>query len=308
MNHEYCIACKKDRLKVLKKYSQAHLVQCNSCGLVFSQKIPSNQELKDYYKVYAYNDNVYSDITKQRYLELLQTFEKYRKTNKILDVGCGNGFFLEIAKKQGWEVYGTEFSEKAIEILNKKGINSKTGSLKVNNYAEGMFDIITSFEVLEHIYNPIEELNKFNYLLRNNGLLYATTPNFNSLSRKLLNEKWNIITYPEHLTYYSCKSINKILVNSSFLKLHVKTTGFSISRLQISINQKSKKNIAKDNDLQKKSKDELIRYKMNKKGLFNLIIKAINYFLNIFKLGDTIKIYYIKHNFNYNEKNFNNRR
>ncbi len=119
-----------------------------------------------------------SPLTIESYNVLLDEFEKYRKTNKILDVGCGRGFFLTQAKKRGWEVYGTEYSPKAVELCASNGIDMKTGKLSTDLFNIKDFDIITSFEVLEHINNPNEELKHINNLLRKGGLFYCTTPKF----------------------------------------------------------------------------------------------------------------------------------
>lgn len=288
--HTNCLICGSDKLKKLNRYADNYLVKCLSCGLVFCEPIPSVEELNKYYKTYAYENNYYSPITKHRYLTLLNSFKKYRKTNKILDVGCGNGFFLEAAREQGWEVYGTEYSEKAIEILKEKGIKSYKGKLEIRDFNEESFDVITSFEVLEHINNPQEEIKNFYYLLRNNGILYVTTPNFNSISRDLLKERWDIIGYPEHLTYYSKKTIHKLIKENGFKKNSLKTTGFSISRYRKS-KVKNKEKASETNF------DEGFREKVDNKLGYKMVFKIVNFLLNLFKKGDSIKAYYIKKSF-----------
>jgi 2-polyprenyl-3-methyl-5-hydroxy-6-metoxy-1,4-benzoquinol methylase len=68
---------------------------------------------------------------------------------------------LEVAKRKGWEVYGTEYTDEAVAICAAKGINMIKGKLNPAHYAAESFDIITSFEVIEHINNPNEELSNF---------------------------------------------------------------------------------------------------------------------------------------------------
>ena len=182
INHENCILCGSHPLHKIKGYEQHHLIKCNACKFVFCEPIPSIDELEEHYKGYGRNDYL-SPITIKRYNQILDSFEPYRKTNKLIDVGCGIGYFLEVAKKRGWEVYGTEFTNEAIQICSEKGIKMKKGILDPENYMPEEFDIITSFEVIEHINNPIYELNSFHKLLRKGGLVYVTTPNFNSLLR-----------------------------------------------------------------------------------------------------------------------------
>ncbi len=141
------------------------------------------------------------------------------------------------------------------------------------------------FEVIEHINNPIEEINLFNVLLRKNGLLYITTPNFNSLSRYILKQNWNIIEYPEHLSYYSKKTIRKLLVKNGLRKIKIETTGFSFSRFQTSIF---------DSTTNSKSTDSIIREKSENKWHYKLAKEVINFMLITFNKGDTIKASFIK--------------
>ena len=122
-----------------------------------------------------------------------------------------NRLFFEIASKRGWEVYGTEYTKDAINICKSKGINIQEGKLNPQNYLVEEFDVITSFEVLEHINNPIEEISNFYKILRKGGLVYLTTPNFNSVSRFYLKSDYNIITYPEHLSYYTTRTLKNYL-------------------------------------------------------------------------------------------------
>ncbi len=282
--HTSCFICNSSKLKELSGYHKAGLMHCIECGFVFCKKIPSDKELETHYNSYPRTNNI-SSITVKRYHQLLDSFEKYRQTNNILDVGCGDGHFLEIAKQRGWNVYGTEFTDKAIELCIEKDINVKKGALNVLNYKENSFDVITSFEVIEHINNPIEEINLFNVLLRKNGLLYITTPNFNSLSRYILKQNWNIIEYPEHLSYYSKKTIRKLLVKNGLRKIKIETTGFSFSRFQTSIF---------DSTTNSKSTDSIIREKSENKWHYKLAKEVINFMLITFNKGDTIKASFIK--------------
>ena len=102
--HQSCLVCASTELTDLKNYQKAYLCQCNSCNFIFSRKIPSDKDLKRYYSDDYDRTRYFSHITYQRYKELLLSFESSRKTNKILDIGCGYGFFLTVAKELGWEV------------------------------------------------------------------------------------------------------------------------------------------------------------------------------------------------------------
>jgi 2-polyprenyl-3-methyl-5-hydroxy-6-metoxy-1,4-benzoquinol methylase len=274
-------------LKPLSAYQKAHLCKCGSCGFVFAQKIPTEQELIEYYDGYGRNDYL-SPVTIKRYNELLDAMEPFRKSNKLLDVGCGIGYFLEVAKERGWEVHGTEYTDRAMEICTAKGIQMKQGKLDPANYEPGSFDVITSFEVLEHINNPLEETNNFNQLLRKGGLVYLTTPNFNSLLRHRLKERYNVITYPEHLSYYTPSTLKKIFTQCGFRKLKIQTTGISLTRLKTSQGQTSQAFISETSD------DEQLRNKIEEKKYLQLAKNMVNGTLTLCGVGDSLKGWFVK--------------
>lgn len=281
-----CILCGSKRIVKLHGYEKDFLCKCRDCSFVFAYRKPTRQQLIDHYEGYGRNDYL-SEITIRRYHEILDLFEKSRKTNRLLDVGCGIGYFLEVAKKRGWEVYGTEYTDKAIEICSAKGISMKQGPLNPANYEPGYFDVITSFEVIEHINNPQEELKNFYSLLRPGGLVYITTPNFNSLLRYYLKDKYNVLSWPEHLSYYTPGTLRKLMERSGFRKLFVKATGISLTRLKTSSAGKeaspSEVFIAED------SSDEQLRRKMESNPVLGFAKKIVNGILTFTGKGDALK-------------------
>ncbi|GAB4280997.1 MAG: hypothetical protein Kow0068_05440 [Marinilabiliales bacterium] len=287
-HHQSCMLCQSYALNNLKGYEKEYLVKCKNCGFVFSSKIPTEKEIKEHYEQYG-RDDYLSPVTVKRYIELLNKFEKYRKTNKILDIGCGIGYFLEEAKKRGWDVYGTEISEKAIEICKQKGVKMYKGKIENVNLPENTFDVITSFEVLEHINYPQEDVKKKKLLLRQGGVFYFTTPNFNSVERFLLGSKYNVICYPEHLSYYTPKTINLLMLKFGLKKLNLVTTGFSFTRVK-----HSKKSFSHTQFVTPASEDEKIRNKIEKNFFLRLSSKIINQIFNLFKIGNSIKGLYQK--------------
>lgn len=264
-----------------------YLCECLNCNLVFSIKIPKSEELNNYYKNYGIT-NYLSPLTIKRYNELLDEFEPYRKTNKILDLGCGIGYFLDEAKKRGWEVYGTELSEESLNICKVKGINVEKGILDHENYTPEMFDIITSFEVIEHINNPKQELSMMHTILRKGGLVYVTTPNFNSLLRYRLKINYNIFVYPEHLTFYTPKTLKRVFEHFGFDVHKIETTGLSLTRLRISSGSSSQKIISAQSD------DEKIRKRIDNSLYLKLSKIVINKLFTFIGVGDSLKGSFIK--------------
>jgi len=282
-----CILCNAKNISPLSGYEKFHLCKCSSCNFVFAQRIPTPEELETYYDGYGRNDYL-SPVTIKRYHEILDSLEKYKKTGNLIDVGCGIGYFLEVAKERGWNVFGTEFTDRAIEICEGKGITMKKGMLNPKDFEGIEFDVVTSFEVIEHINNPQEELVNFNKLLRKGGLVYVTTPNFNSLLRYRLKADYNVICYPEHLSYYTPTTIVKAFENAGFEKKKVLTTGISISRLKTSQGKDNQEPISKTSD------DEKLRNSMENNKFLGLAKNLVNFGLTVLGKGDALKAYFEK--------------
>ncbi|MCC5945581.1 MAG: class I SAM-dependent methyltransferase [Bernardetiaceae bacterium] len=303
--HESCLLCESKKLKDLKSYERHYLCQCQDCNFVFIKRIPTIEELEKYYKNYG-AEHFLSPITIKRYHALLDEFEPYRKHNRILDVGCGVGHFLSVAKERGWEVHGVEFSKEAAEICRQKGISMQEGQLDSSLFEPESFDIVTSFEVLEHINYPKQDAQQIHNLLRKNGLFYCTTPNFDSLMRYYLKADFNVIHYPEHLGYFTVSTLKKLFQNTGFKTQKVLTTGFSFTRLAHSRKkketQKPKPQAPKPTSEKKKykdafnpeSSDEKVRQAIEGNPILEFAKKTANALLTLSRTGLSLKGYFIK--------------
>lgn len=287
-DHYRCLLCSSTQLDVLKGYENNNLVKCKDCSFIFTTEKPTEKELLNHYAKYS-RDDYLPPLTIKRYNELLDEMEEFKSTNNILDIGSGMGYFLEQAKLRGWNVYGTEFTNEAISICENKGITMKQGMLNPSWFKNDFFDVVTSFEVIEHINNPQNDLENTNKVLRKGGMFYCTTPNFNSFSRFYLGNKWNVITYPEHLSYYSASTLTTVLKDNNLFPKKVLTTGISLSRLK-----SSKQEEIDFVPIATNSSDEILRNQLEKKIYYRWLKSLVNICLTFFRLGDTIKIYAIK--------------
>lgn len=287
LQHTKCLITQTEDLYPLKGYEKNYLVKSKSSGFVFCSKIPTDEEIYNHYNNYPIGYGADSAITTIRINEVLDGFEKFRKTNKMLDVGCGPGLFLIEAKKRGWEVYGTEFTDNQLTYLKNKGINTLKGKLSDDSFENELFDVIISSEVIEHINNPVEEIQQFYRLLRKGGVVYITTPNFNALERYLLKGDYEIIEYPEHLCYYTPKTINLLLTQNGFEKLKITTTGISLARIKKSLKRKN------NESTESVASDEALREQLET-GYKRHLKSFINGLLNFFEIGNSLKVWYVK--------------
>lgn len=288
-NHTICPICNSNNIKTMPRYANNHLVRCGKCGFVFCKPIPSADELNKYYANYSYNENYFvSPVTVKRYKEILKSFETYRKFNRILDVGCGYGVFLSVAKELGWECYGTEYSPRAVELCNNKGLKVLQGSLQDVIQQLPEMDIIVSIEVIEHVSFPATEIRNMHKVVREGGSLYITTPNFNSLSRRVVKEKSGEIHYPEHLSYFTSKTLSNLLKLNGFSPKKIETTGISISRIKSVVSSK------KENPFKQNSSDEKIRTAMETKWHLKIIKNIVNVVMNLLRIGNALKIRAVK--------------
>ncbi len=288
--HNTCLLCTSSDLEKLEHYQEVGLVKCKSCNFVFSERIPTLGDLIDYYSNNYQRTSYLSPITVKRYNELLDGFEPFRKTGKLLDVGAGYGFFLEIARERGWEVHGTELTEEAVEHCRGKGIKMFQGEFHDLDLDPDSYDVIISIEVIEHINTPKDYVSTAKKILRKGGLFYLTTPNFNSILRYRLKEQYNVIEYPNHLCYYTSRTLTKLFTENGFQPMNMKTTGLSLTRLLTS------KDKEKDSGefVCETSDDEMLRFKIERNPALRALKYSTNGMLNILNVGDSLKAHFIK--------------
>ena len=292
MHHSTCLLCGSSRLRTNWRYHEKELVKCRSCGFVFMSRIPTEEELRAYYIGYSYEQpHEVSPITIKRYHELLNRLEAYRTNSRLLDVGCGIGTFLEIARARGWQVFGTELSETAVQVCEAKGIQmsrtSGMGSLRPEHYSEP-FDVVTSFEVIEHLNKPQAEMTAIAKVVRKGGLFYCTTPNFNSLERILTREKYIDIVYPEHLSYYTPRTLNRLVTTHGFAKRKLQSTGLSLSRIRASRSQQVTPSVMSG------AGDQDLRGRIERRAHLRLVRSMANRLLSALGIGATIKGWWVR--------------
>lgn len=286
LEHLHCILCGHDELIPLERYKSAHLCQCLKCNLVFSTNKPTAEEIDLLQKNIKSKDRITKDVYK-RYSYILDRFENFRKNNRLLDLDCNHGEFLEMAKERGWKVFGTSDTEESLSTCREKGLEMYKGSLNLEHFEENYFDVICARNILEHITEPNIALTKINKIVRKGGVLYVTTPNFNSYLRYRLKEKYSIISYPLRLVYYSKKPFKRLFKQNGFKVLETEAPWVSISKIFLS-RAKTQTPITEKSEFSEEDKEIL-------EGRFYRLLKIIlKPLLSFLGLGDYLKGWFIK--------------
>jgi 2-polyprenyl-3-methyl-5-hydroxy-6-metoxy-1,4-benzoquinol methylase len=286
-----CPVCQADdrAWRALPRYRHAHLHRCLRCGHVFADSYPSREQLEQHYGGYPRRP-CSSEITLRRYDELLDAFEPRRKLGRLLDVGCGVGDFLLSARGRGWEVDGVELEDRARALCAERGLRVGPAPLSPEQFAPGSFDVVTSFEVLEHMVSPRPEIHTIARLIRRGGLLYLTTPNFGALSRRLLGPRYRIIAYPEHLGYFRTATLDRLLRDAGLERVELRTTGFSAGHVYATL--RSRHATIGGRAASGKSVDESVRRALEGGRTMQWVKRGVNRGLSELSLGDTLKASY----------------
>jgi len=238
MEIEYinCNLCGKDDWKLLYKAGDKiwliggdfNLVRCNYCGLVYVNPRPTAQEIKQFYPdryfSRVFGTIKFTDETRRNMERVFENryapFSRYKKIGKILEIGCGDGHFLRFLKDKGWQVFGVEPSTFAAKYAGDVlGLNIFTGSIDDFAYTDKSFDVICMFEVLEHLHDPYSSLVKLKSLLKDDGILVITVPNFSSFLRIFFGKSWHIIDLPRHLYHFTGRTIGDLLKKGGYKSL-----------------------------------------------------------------------------------------
>lgn len=202
------------------------VVRCTTCGLLYANPRWKAEHLfgrytHDYWA--HYSDTVHgTSATREaaaiRQAYYLSTFERALGTaGTLLDVGCATGEFLAAARSRGWRVYGVESSPQAADAARRStSAEIHTGTLDSAPFADGAFDAITMFEVIEHLQSPRSYIEIIARLLRPGGVFALSTPNIRSIAFWLLGRHWHVIGPNDHLYYFSPSTLRRLLTAHGF--------------------------------------------------------------------------------------------
>jgi len=210
------------------------IVRCHGCRLVYANPQVDERVVVDRYRAGGSNDLWVDVLTSERQLaldrakfsDILDELEPYRGEGRLLDVGCSIGFFLHLAREQGWSGRGTEFGERALTYAHEQfGVEAVDRPI---DELEGDYDVVTVLSVLEHVNQPRAFLRQIRRLLRANGATYLIVPNVESLACRVLHERAATFDGWNHLVYFSPSTLASLLDREGFdvVRLHTRVSSF----------------------------------------------------------------------------------
>ncbi len=246
-------------------------------------------DLYDYYSAYegVSEDCVYDELTVKSYLKVLERLSTLVGGGEILDVGCGKGDFVRVAIRHGWRVRGIELSEPAVRIARRFSIPVEVVDFFSDAISPNSYDVVTMFEVIEHLPSPVEFLRRAESVIRPGGLIYITTPNFNSLDRRIFSGNWDAI-HKEHLSYFTPDTFRAMISkNTAFRIIDIETRNVSPKLFD---KLKLFKRVRKPGEERDTSNDrsDNLRYLIDKSPSLRFLKLIVNRSLKITGLGNTI--------------------
>jgi SAM-dependent methyltransferase len=185
------------------------LARCASCQLVWLLDAPEPSEMGEHYGA-AYDRCIgdAGDDSPERWQGRRRTLAQYKAGGDILDLGCSSGSFLNTLKGGSWKLHGVEFSPAAARAaIERTGAEVFVGDVLDAPFKAESFDAITCFDVLEHVYQPLQVLEKVRQWLKPGGIFYVLVPNIDSAEARVFQSYWYGLELPRHLTHFSPQSL-----------------------------------------------------------------------------------------------------
>lgn len=208
-----------------------NIVRCVKCGLVFQNPRPSDTNISEGYRNGEIYISEHIDKSKEKVFKwLLKRIDSVAEKGKLLDVGCGKGFFLRKARDIDWDIAGVEISKSMADKVNKElGDVVCEGKLEEAELSSGSFNVVTFWDVLDELTDPIATLDEVRRILKDDGMVFIRVRNawFHVWVTKLLGKIASLLHLEPtffHLYSFSPKTISKMLKKAGLRDIKVENS------------------------------------------------------------------------------------
>jgi len=211
-------------------------VQCRNCQFVYVNPIERENRInEDYAKRKSIDVSIIRENRLRASKSQVELIKKYKRGEDLLDIGCGEGFFLFNASKAGFRVKGVELSQDAVLYAKREFVlDVEATAFTERQFPEDHFDVVTLWQVLEHVPHPLVFLKEAYRVLRPGGVLVTSTPDINGVPSRILRKRWwNIRRL--HINQFTTKTSASIFKNAGFRNIGSTSYVESISLLMLLI-------------------------------------------------------------------------
>jgi SAM-dependent methyltransferase len=194
------------------------LARCPGCSLVWLSNPPKPSEMHLHYTdAYHKLISAAGENAPGRWRDRLQVLRQHKQSGTMLDLGCSSGGFLGFFRGDSWKLHGIEMSvECAKKAEASTGADVFVGDILDAPFPPECFDVITCFDVLEHLFEPRRVMDKVAKWLKPDGIFYVQVPNIDSAEARVFATYWHGLELPRHLFHYTPVSV-KFLAESAGL-------------------------------------------------------------------------------------------
>jgi SAM-dependent methyltransferase len=232
-----CDLCGAREARLKHRVDGFHIVRCVRCDLTYVAEKVEPAFLKQYYGQAYYTGaqpKGYADYIGQResrkrhFRSLIPSIQRHLTGScpRVVDVGCAAGFFLEVVRERGWNGLGVEVSGFAAEYARSRlGLDVIVGTLAEAALPEASVDLVTLWDVVEHLPSPRDVLGEARRVLRPGGMLCVSTGDISGFTARFYGARWSLLAPPGHLFYFSRRTLFALLRQSGFEVLQWQSDG-----------------------------------------------------------------------------------
>jgi 2-polyprenyl-3-methyl-5-hydroxy-6-metoxy-1,4-benzoquinol methylase len=231
-----CGVCGSARTQRYCRKGGSEYHECQECRSIFQHPLPSPDSMRGYADE-EYDRGLYREYVQARPMKVAHFEHRLRLVaprigkGRLLDVGCACGYFMEVAAREGHDVQGLEFSENAIAAaspsIRPRILHASIDTLRGAH--ERRYDVITAFDIIEHLDQPLQFLEDARRLLAPGAHLVLSTPDVDHWLRPLARSRWPMLQPMQHLTLFSRHSLRVALERAGFVDVHIETAHKVIS-------------------------------------------------------------------------------
>ncbi len=206
-------------------FSLAPVVSCQDCGFLFKSLRPPQGYFAEHYACLdeSYVERVAEELPgfREDYSVARNIVRRaFPKGGSVLDVGCASGFFLE-SLGGNWERHGLELFEAAAKRARARGVVSvRKCDIVSAKFASESFDVVCSFDVVEHMGDPMSFFREVRRVLKPGGMLLLGTGDCGAFGARLAGRRWAYLAFPEHLSFFSPRAMRRALDKAGFSRVH----------------------------------------------------------------------------------------